>query len=96
MSASGPEPALLDARSTVAPPRRPAHLGEGRLWLGLRTGLVAVQVACLTLVGWAGAILTLLPLAIRGGPIGRRIRVGVPRVVRLLEPAPPREEVLPR
>lgn len=68
---------------------------EGRLWLSLRTGVVAVQVAFLTLVGWMGAILTLLPLAIRGAPIGRKVRVSAPQVMRLLEPAPPRE-VLPR
>ncbi len=95
MSASGPEPALLDPRTTVAPQPRRIPLAEGRLWLDLRGALVAVQVACLTLVGWVGAMLTLLPLAMRGGPLGRRVRVGTSRVVRLLEPTPPRE-ALPR
>ncbi len=95
MSASRPEPALVDARHIAVPQRRRLTLGDGRIWLGLRTSAVAVQVACLTLVGWAGAVLTLLPLAMRGGPIGRRVRIAAPRVVRLLEAGPPRE-VLPR
>jgi hypothetical protein len=72
----------------IAPPQR-AFSHAARLWLSLRAALVAPQVACLTLVGWIGATLTLLPLALRGAPIGRRVWAGEPGVVRLLEP--PRE-----
>jgi hypothetical protein len=74
--------------------QRPARFDEG-FWLGLRTALVAVQVVCFTLIGWVGATLVLLPLALRGAPAGRRPWAGAPPVVRLLEPSPPRE-VLPR
>jgi hypothetical protein len=92
--AIGPERALHQPCTTEALQRQ-APFREGRLWLGLRTALVAIQVACLTLVGWIGATLTLLPLALRGEPLGRRVWAGAPRVMRLLEPPPPRE-VLPR
>ncbi len=90
MSASGTEPVLQDLRTTVALQRR-APFREGRLRLGLRTALVAVQVVFFNLVGWMGATLTLLPLAIRGAPLGRRGRVDAPRVVHLLEPSQSRE-----
>lgn len=95
LSASAPEPALHASCTIAAAPPRRATAGEGRLWLSLRTVLVGAQVAGFTLVGWLGATLTLLPLAIRGAPTGRRGRAGAPRMVRLLEDAPP-EEVLPR
>ena len=95
MSVSGPEPVLHEPCTTVALQRRWVPSGEGRLRPSLGTALVTIQVACLTLVGWIGATLTLLPLAIRGAPVGRRVRASAPRVMRLLEPVPPRE-VLPR
>lgn len=95
MSAFGTEPALREPCTTAALQRRRVPFGEGRLWLSLRTALVAVQVAWLTLVGWIGATVTLLPLVIRGAPIGRRVRASAPRMMRLLESAAPRE-VLPR
>ncbi len=95
LSASAPGPALHASCTIAAAPSRRAAAGEGRLRLGLRTILVGAQVAGFSLVGWLGATLTLLPLAIRGAPTGRRGRAGAPRMVRLLEDARP-EEVLPR
>ncbi len=71
----------------------PAPAGAARLRLGLRTTLVALQVACLTLVGWIGATLTLLPLALRGAPVGRTDWSGRENVIRLLGTTPPRDAV---
>jgi hypothetical protein len=92
LSAPGPQSALVESCTPAAPQRR-APFGEGRLWLSLRTVLVALQVAWLSLVGWIGGFVTLLPIAIDGAPLGRRVRPTAPRVMRLLEP--PRE-ALPR
>ncbi len=92
MSASGPEPALQP--SCVAAPQRRPRLREGRTWLTLRSVLIALQVVWWTLIGWIGATLTLLPLALQGAPAGRKVWVRRPRVVRLLDARP--REVLPR
>jgi hypothetical protein len=91
LSVPGPEPSLHPP-CTVAPAPRRTVSRSGRLRLGVRAVLVAIQVACVTLVGWIGATLTVLPLALRG-PAGRRVLAGGASVVRLL--APPRE-ALPR
>jgi hypothetical protein len=94
LSATGPE-VLLDRPCTAAAAQRRPLAREGRLWLSLRTALVAVQVACVTLIGWIGATLTLLPLAMRGAPAGRRVWSGQARVVRLLG-SPRSREAVPR
>lgn len=92
MSLSGSQPALDEPRTTHAPPRR-LPPGQRPFWLRLRTAVVALQVAWSSLVGWIGATLVLLPLAVRGAPLGRGLRPGVPGVVRLVPPSPPREAV---
>jgi hypothetical protein len=94
LSVPGPEPLLHLPRADAPGPRR-APSGGGRARLGARTLLVAVQVACVSLVGWLGATLTLLPLALRGGPAGRRVLAARASVIRLQVTAPPRE-ALPR
>ncbi len=94
MAVSGPERVIHRPCTTAPPPRRLVS-PDGRLWLSLRAALVAVQVACLTVVGWIGATLTLLPVALRGAPVGRKVWPREPHLVRILEPAPP-HEALPR
>jgi hypothetical protein len=51
-----------------------------RLRLLLQTALVAIQVVWFTVVGWIGATITLLPLAVRGGPLDRRAALRAERV----------------
>ena len=92
MLASGPEPAPQPQRA--APPQLRPSFREGRFWLGLRAALVALQVACLTVIGWIGATLTLLPLALRGAPAARRVWLRRSITVRLLDARP--REALPR
>ncbi len=88
----GPQPALDEPRTPHASRRR-GPPGQRPPWLGLRTAVVALQVAWSSLVGWIGATLVLLPLAVRGAPLGRVVRPGVPGVVRLVPSSPPREAV---
>ncbi len=92
MSASAPEPSIHPACTVARAPRTAPSL-VGRLRLGFRTALIAAQVACMTLIGWIGATLTLLPLAVRGAPVGRSVWPERASVIRLLRTAPPREAV---
>ena len=64
-----------------------------RLEAGVRALPVAMQVAWLTVLGWVGATITLLPLAFRGAPLGRSSWPTTP--ARSL-PAMPRRETVPR
>lgn len=91
-----PELSVLQARTDAFPQRR-SPFREGRGWLTFRTAVVAAQVAWFTLLGWIGATLTLLPLALRGAPLGRSDWASTAGVIRLrlLQAEPPRE-VLPR
>lgn len=43
-----------------------------RLRLLVQSVAATVQVAWFTVMGWIGASITLLPLALHGGPVGRR------------------------
>jgi hypothetical protein len=66
-----PEP---PARARARTGRAPSRAGRARERLGLllQTVLVAVQVAWLTLVGWMGATMALLPAVLQGAPRGGR------------------------
>ena len=62
-----------------------------------RSLMAAFVLAVSTLIGVVGAILALLPPALRGGPEGRRVpTIGRPRPV--IEPpgSEPAEQALPR
>jgi len=87
-------------RTVEATPRAQAHrLGPAaprpppgeRIRLALVSVGVAIQIAWLTLFGWAGVLLTLLPLVLQGAPVGRR---AARRIAPLhLFPAPATEDV---
>ncbi len=92
MSPTVPHFALARPRAVRMPSR--AGGAPERLRLLLQAVLVALQVAWFTLVGWLGATLALLPVAIRGAPVGRRAERRQPRY-RLL-PSPTAEDVAGR
>jgi hypothetical protein len=52
----------------------PRRARDGRVILLLRALAIAVVVAWFTVLGWLAAAVALAPLAIRGGPRGRRLR----------------------
>lgn len=70
------EPSLATKVRAVPSPRR----GEPRrLRLALQVLAASLQVAWLTLVGWVGAFLALLPVALQGAPLGHRVARGPAR-----------------
>jgi hypothetical protein len=72
-----------------APARSPAHRASRRIALLARSVAAAFALACSTVAGVVAAFTALLPLSLRAGPEGRRVRaIGRPRPI-VPEPAPP-------
>ncbi|HVI95221.1 MAG TPA: hypothetical protein VM753_14510 [Anaeromyxobacter sp.] len=78
---------LPDAPAPGGRPGGPQH--ERHVTLAIRAFATAAVAYCLTVVAWIATTLTLLPLALRGGPIGRR-PAARPRGEPAVEPPAPR------
>lgn len=81
-------------RLAPAPYQEPPRT-HGRVALTARALAVAVVLGWLALVACIAAAVALLPLAIAGAPLGRRLRPPAPREARII-PFQARRQALPR
>ncbi len=90
------QPGTPFARGHLRLASAPNPHGAGRRMAAhLRAWVVLLAAVLTTLAAWVMAALALLPLAVRRGPAGRRVRERPSREARVI-PFQPRRRALPR